>query len=208
MSPARPPGVYTNTSGSITSDETGPNTTASGYGTANLTVVAPPVISKTFGTTNLITSQSTSLTFTITNPNSATSLTGVGFTDTLPTGLVVATPNGLSGGCGSGTITATAELTNTISLSGATLAAGSSCTFSVNVTGHLRQARITNTVPVTSTNGCTGNTASATVIVRALNQLARVPEKNQHVAQRAVVQLPGSARRHAALLPVRRGKHR
>jgi hypothetical protein len=159
-------GIYTNTTGSISSTETGPNATASGYGTASLTVVAPPVINKTFGTTNLITNQSTSLTFTITNPNSATSLTGVGFTDTLPAGLVVATPNGLAGGCGSGSITAT-QSTNTISLSGATLTGGSSCTFSVNVTG-ISTGTKTNTVPVTSTNGCTGNTASATVIVRNL----------------------------------------
>jgi len=159
-------GIYTNTTGSISSTETGANTTETGYGTDDLAVVDPPVINKTFGTTNLITGETTSLTFTITNPNGATSLTGVAFTDTLPSGLVVADPNGLSGGCGSGTITATAG-SDTISLSGATLAAGSSCTFSVTVTGTTTGTK-DNSVQVTSTNGCTGNTASATVIVRDL----------------------------------------
>ncbi|MGV8042272.1 MAG: C25 family cysteine peptidase [Thermoanaerobaculaceae bacterium] len=157
-------GSYTNTSGSITSTDTGPNTSSEGTGTASLTAVAQPVINKTFGTTNLITGQTTSLTFSITNPNSATDLTGVGFTDTLPSGLVVATPNGLLGGCGGGTITATAG-SDSVSLSVATLTKGSSCTFSVNVTGSTVGTK-DNDVQVTSTNGCTGNTAEASVLVR------------------------------------------
>ncbi len=164
-------GSYVNTSGSISSLYTGPNNTDTGYGTDNLIVIATPVINKTFGTTNLITGETTSLTFTITNPNGATELTGVGFTDTLPSGLEVADPNGLIGGCGGGTITAVAG-TSTIELSGATLAGGSSCTFSVDVTG-TTAGTYENTVQVTSAGGCTGNTASATVVVRALkNSLA------------------------------------
>jgi uncharacterized repeat protein (TIGR01451 family) len=158
----------------ITSTQSGANTNGGanvGYGQADLTVIAPPVISKTFGNTNLITGNTTSLTFTITNPNSHVSLTGVAFTDTLPSGLVVATPNGLSGGCGSGTITATAG-TGSISLSGATLTAGSSCTFTVNVTGTTAGTK-NNSVQVTSTNGGTGNTATASVYVRdAIHSLA------------------------------------
>jgi len=48
------------------------------------------------------------LSFQINNPNTNVALSGVAFTDNLPAGLVVATPNGLTGTCGSGTITATA----------------------------------------------------------------------------------------------------
>ncbi len=45
--------------------------------------------------------QSTSLTFTVGNPNPTfTTLTNVGFADSLPGGLVVASPTGLVNNCG------------------------------------------------------------------------------------------------------------
>ena len=62
-----------------------------------------------------------------------TALTGVGFTDPLPAGLVVATPNGLTGTCG-GTVTAVAGAGSVALVNGA-LAAGGSCTITLNVTG-------------------------------------------------------------------------
>ncbi len=148
--------------------------TAGNYGTVQLSSIyidgcprpVYPTLSKSFADVSICKDGYSSLTFSITNPNSHGSLTGVAFTDTLPSGLVVATPNGLTGGCGSGTITATAG-SGTIGLSGATLTAGSSCTFSVDVTGSTAGLK-TNSVTVTSTNGCTGNTATADVIVRAV----------------------------------------
>ena len=159
-------GQYQNISGSITSTQTGPNTTASGYGTASLTVVAPPVIAKSFTANPIFTGGTTSLNFSISNPNTSATLTGIGFTDTLPAGLVVATPNGLSGSCGGGAITAVSG-SSTVSLAGATLTAGQSCTFSVNVTGNTAGLK-TNSVTVTSTNGGTGNTSTADVLVKDL----------------------------------------
>jgi hypothetical protein len=65
-----------------------------------------PTITKRFGAATVALNGSTTLTFIITNPNATLSLTGIGFTDTLPTGRVVATPNGRS--CGGSPITATA----------------------------------------------------------------------------------------------------
>jgi len=125
--------------------------------------MAPPSISKAFGATRIPLLVPTSLTFTISNPNSGVSLTGVAFTDDLPPGLFVAAPNGLNGSCGGGTITAD-EDSATISLSGATLTAASSCTFSVNVRSPVSGGVLNNTTGnVTSTNGGTGNTASAHV---------------------------------------------
>src|SRR5262249_448838 len=63
-------------------------------------VVAPPTIAKAFGAASIPVGSVTSLSFTITNPNAAATLTGIGFTDNLPAGLVIATPNGVTGRCG------------------------------------------------------------------------------------------------------------
>lgn len=161
-------GSYTNTSGSISATETGVNTTASGTGTSSLTAVAQPVINKTFGAANLFTGGTTSLTFSITNPNGLTSLTGVAFTDTLPAGLdVSSSTSSVCGGTNNLVLTDNGSDPNrdTVALSGTTLAAGSTCTFSVTVTGSTAGTK-TNTVQVSSTNGCTGNTATASVLVR------------------------------------------
>src|SRR5262249_43098470 len=92
-----------NNSGQVTSTEGGRGNTSND----SITVVAPPVIIKAFGVGSFPVNGSTTLTFTIQNNNGTVGLTGVAFSDTLPAGLVVATPNGLSGSCG-GTVTATA----------------------------------------------------------------------------------------------------
>ena len=129
-----------------------------------LAVVTPPTITKAFGTSSIALNGSTSVTFTVTNPNAVAALSGIAFTDTLPAGLVVSTPNGLTGTCGGGTITAVAG-SGTISLSGATLAAGLSCTFGVNVTGTTAGTKSNVTSAVTSTEGGTGESASANLLV-------------------------------------------
>jgi uncharacterized repeat protein (TIGR01451 family) len=137
-------------------------------GNASITVVAPPVIIKSFGAASipLNVNAATSLQFTVQNNNATTTLTNVGFSDTLPAGLVVSTPNGLAGSCGGGAITATAG-SNAISLSGATIAASASCTFSINVTGIAAGLQNNTTGNVTSTEGGTGGTASASIKIEA-----------------------------------------
>src|SRR5262249_3105258 len=102
------------------------------------------------------------LSFTLTNPNTTISLTGVGFTDSLPAGLVVASPNGLNGSCGGGTISAAST---SISLANATLAAGASCTFSVNVQGSSAGINVNTTSAVASNEGGAGLTATASLTV-------------------------------------------
>ncbi len=97
-------GFFENISGYISSDQSGENKTATGYATDTLTVVAPPEISKNFDDTTILTGSSTNLSFTISNPNQLTALTGVGFTDVLPAGLDVGTAS--SSVCG-GTLTVT-----------------------------------------------------------------------------------------------------
>jgi hypothetical protein len=127
--------------------------------------VAPPTIGAAFGAGTIALNSSTSLNFTITNPNASSGLTGVGFTDTLPAGLVIATPNNIGGGCG-GAITATAG-TSVVTMTGLTLGAGASCGFGINVTGTTVGTKNTATTAIASTEGGAGNSASASVVVTA-----------------------------------------
>ena len=156
------PGAFTNTTGAVTSTNGGTGNTA----TANLTVATPPSIAKAFGAASLGLAGSTSLTFTITNPNASIALAGVAFTDPLPAGLVVATPNGLTGTCGSGTTTAAAGSTS-VTLAGGTIATSGTCSFAVNVTAVAPGNQVNTTGAVTATNGGTGNTATASINVLA-----------------------------------------
>jgi hypothetical protein len=130
-----------------------------------LVVASPATISKAFGLLAIPAGSSTSLTFTITNPNTVASLSGVAFSDTLPSGLLVATPNDLTGSCGGGTITAVAG-TNSVSLAGASLAAGASCTFSVEVIGTGPGGlQINTTSTITSNQALAGAPATASIFV-------------------------------------------
>src|SRR5581483_4017571 len=138
-------GIFTNTTGNVTSTNGGTGNTAS----ATLNVAVPPTLVKFFGVGTMPINQTTTLNFTVTNPNGTLGLTGIGFTDNLPAGLVVATPNGLSGSCGAGVVTATAG-SGTVSLTGGTIAASSTCTFAVNVTATTAGAKVNTTGPVSS----------------------------------------------------------
>src|SRR5258708_11953269 len=75
---------------------------ATGQPPAAAAGVVPPVIIKAFGAPSISLRGTISLTFTITNPNSTTKLPNISFNDTLPAGLVVSTPNGLTTGSSSG----------------------------------------------------------------------------------------------------------
>jgi len=132
---------------------------------ASTVVVAPPSISKAFVPALIGVNSTSTLSFIITNPAVNTvAETGVAVTDTLPANLVVATPNGLTGSCG-GTVTATAG-SGSVVLSSGSIAVNSSCTFSVNVTSAVSGTYNNVSGPVSSTNGGTGNTASASLIVK------------------------------------------
>ncbi len=122
-------GAYINTSGYISSNESGTNTGAGGSASATLTVLAPPVISKSFSPNPIYAGGTSTLTFTITNPNASAGLSGVGFTDTFPSGLTVSTAPATPQ-C-SGTVSSTS---GSITLGGGSIAAGGSCTVTVATT--------------------------------------------------------------------------
>ncbi len=152
-------GSYDNVTGFISSNEGGASTN---YATAALKVIAPPVLSKAFSPPSIKLNGTSTLTFTITNPNQQDSLGVLGFSDTLPDGLTAG--NGTTSSlCGSGTMTVTG--TNTIVFAGGSLAANSSCTFSVTVTGTTTGTKTNTTDAISFNEEYTGNTASATLLV-------------------------------------------
>lgn len=161
-------GTYTNTTTNITSAQTGPNTSTTanvGFGQDTITVVAPPVLAKSFSANPIFTGNNTSLDFDITNPNASTALTGVAFTDVLPAGLLVA--NGTFSVCGGTNNLTTTAATRTIALlNSTTIAAGGTCSFTVTVTGSTTGSYTNTTGNISSTNGGTGNTAIANVLVK------------------------------------------
>jgi hypothetical protein len=162
-----------NNSVTVTSIEGGQGNTSNASITA-VTALAP-AIAKAFASGLLSQNATTGLTFTITNPNASVGLTGVAFTDSLPAGMVVATPNALASTCG-GTATAVAGSAS-VSLTGGTVAAAGSCTVSVNVLV-VQLGTLVNSVSVTSAEGGAGNTANATVTVSAA-PAALVPTLSQ-----------------------------
>jgi uncharacterized repeat protein (TIGR01451 family) len=157
-------GIQNNTTGPISSNESGAGATSN---TASLTVIAPPTITKAFADAEiqLFGLDKTTLTFTLTNPNSIP-LTGLAFIDTLPPGLIVSVPNGMTNSCG-GEFTQIA-VANSFGLSGATLAPGASCTLSVDVTGIVIGVWTNFSSELTSNEAAQGAPASASTSVDTL----------------------------------------
>lgn len=125
--------------------------------------LAPPTLTKSFTPDTILVGQTSVLTFTMTNPNSNSGLSGISFTDPLPSGVQVASPNGLINGC-SGTVTAIPG-TGIITYGSGSLAASGSCTFSVTVLGATTGTKINTTGNITATETGPGGTATATLVV-------------------------------------------
>jgi hypothetical protein len=130
-----------------------------------MVLAPPPILTKAFADPVLTFHPDTQLSFTLTNPSALNPviLTSVGFTDTLPAGLIVSTPNHLLGDCNGGTITASPG-SNVIRLTGATLAATASCTFSVSVSVAAGHGTLVNTATPTANESGPGVPASASIV--------------------------------------------
>ncbi len=137
-------GPHSNVSGFVSGTvpvtaQTITNNTGSGYGSASLTAVLPPSMTKMFAPTPILANGISTLTFTITNPNQNDAISGVAFGDTFPTTpgqmKVAATPNVSTTGCGAGAFSpALAGNETSATFTGATIAGGSTCTVTVDVT--------------------------------------------------------------------------
>lgn len=131
------------------------NTAAAGV---QVNAPLPPLLTKAFGAAAIGLNGITPLTFTFTNPNATVGLTGVGVVDVLPPGLSVAMPTGAVSTC-NGPITALGSLITIFN--SVSLAAGASCTVTVNVTGTVIGPVTNTTQAVLSANAGNGLAASA-----------------------------------------------
>ncbi|PLY00498.1 MAG: hypothetical protein C0622_08595 [Desulfuromonas sp.] len=166
-------GPHENISSIVTATESGPNNTATGIATASLIAVNPPSVSKQFAPNPILAGGTSTLTFTIVNPNPDNALSGIAFSDVLPTTpaamVVAATPNAATSDCGSPTFSPAAG-DGTLTFSGGTLAAGGICTVSVDITAPAigEYANTSGTVAHTiNSETVDGNTASDTLNVTA-----------------------------------------
>lgn len=138
--------------------------------TVTTVVLRAPAISKTFTPTARAVNGTSQMVITLSNPNGAHALNGIAFADSYPAGLVNVNPAAIVTTCPSATLTVSA---NSISLAGASLAAGSSCTVTANVTS-VAAASYTNTTGlVSSGNGGTGTSASATITFTTLPTVSK-----------------------------------
>jgi uncharacterized repeat protein (TIGR01451 family) len=144
------------------------NYDASTSGAQNVTIIDPPTIAKSFLTNPVPLNQTTTMRFTITNPNASSSLSQIQFTDNLPAGMTVAT--GASTPCG-GNLTTTSP--STVSFANGTLAAGGSCNIDVMVTGAAAGSHLNQTSNISSLEGGTGTFAQATLTVVAPPSIAK-----------------------------------
>ena len=153
-------GVESNTTGPLSSTQLGASSTSN---TAALTVVGPPTISKAFGAPSIPFNGNVQLSLTITNLNTV-SLSGIAFTDNLPSGLKVSSNPAVTNGCG-GTVQASANA-GSVSLSGGALPANNMCAISLNLSGTSAGVK-NNTTGAISANesgkGSSSNTATVTV---------------------------------------------
>ena len=104
---------------------------------ATLTVVSldvPPSLGKGFSPVSINAGGVSTLTITLSNPNTSVATLNEPLTDTLPTGMVIAPTPNASTTCGGGaTVTATAG-ENTVTLTGGSIPAAGTCTVTVDVT--------------------------------------------------------------------------
>jgi|GEM_PF-1063801 len=158
---AAPSGGYVNTTSDLTSVGAVIATPASD----TLDIEAPPTFTKAFSPDAIIAGTVSTLTFTIDNSVASIDAMALDFTDVFPAGLVVATPPNASTTCTGGVVTALAG-SGTVSYTGGTAAASSSCTVSVDTTTTIGGAYANTTGDLTSSLGNSG-TASDTLTVTA-----------------------------------------
>lgn len=156
-------GSLVNTTGPLSTSNAGRASAT----TATLTVNAPtaPVLTKHSSPNPIAAGATSTLTFTI--ANKATNTTGVGFVDTLPTGVrATATPTAVSG-CGAPTLNFSAGPPSTVTATGISLAANGNCVITVPITSSNAGSYANTSSNIgTITGGLDASKVSDTLLVR------------------------------------------
>jgi hypothetical protein len=154
--------------------ETGPFSTTSRVGTnaGSFSIllmggVDVPAMAQAFLPDQIPPGATTTVQYTVSNPNTSATLFDVGFSNTFPTGLVVDAPLvfTVSPECGSPTFSPTVGAAS-VSFADATILGGDNCVVNLNVTAADIGVYSNTTDPVTSASG-SGNAAGATLTVGA-----------------------------------------
>ncbi len=124
----------------------------------------PPSISKSFSPNPVRVGEPSTLSFTITNPNPADSLSGLTFRDELPGGMQAVIGSFVNGGCG-GTWGLEAGNPAILALTDGSLAANTLCTLSVDVTATAIGSNVNISDPVDAIETLPGNSAQASLDV-------------------------------------------
>lgn len=124
--------------------------------------IALPELTKALSPASIADGGVATYTWTIDNTiTGGVNMTGAGFTDALPSSIIVATPNGATTTCTGGSVTATPG-SATVTLSGASINVGQICTVTVNVTNVAGQTNADCTSnPAAFTNSSSNITASS-----------------------------------------------
>ncbi|MFN8558940.1 MAG: hypothetical protein U0531_16915 [Dehalococcoidia bacterium] len=154
-------GAKVNTTGAVTSTEGGAGLDGVGHPER----VRSAGCRQSFSPATIAVGGVSTLTLSFTNPAANPGgLTGIALSDTFPAGVQVDTAPGATNSCG-GTFAPAAGAT-TVSLSGGAIAAaGGTCAVSVKVKATTSGAKVNSTGAVSSTEGGTGGTATATLSV-------------------------------------------
>ena len=162
--------TYTLASGTLltttitTTGPFGPTTFTTSFVQNTLAVnAAAPAFGKAFAPASTGVNLPSTLTFTIDNTASTLDNGNLDFTDNLPAGLVVASPANVVNTCTGGTVTASSG-SGTVSYTGGLVAAGATCTLSLDVSAATGGTYINTTGDLTSDFGNSG-TASDTLSV-------------------------------------------
>ena len=184
---------HPNTTGTVSATETSINPGAAATG--NLIVWAPPTVTKAFAPTSIASGGTSTVTFTITNPNPG-GLTNIRITDDLPTNLSNTAAQTFIG-AGRGTCTGTiptskvAGLVDPITFSSTNLAGGASCTILMDVTS-ATAAAYTNTV----TNILSDQTPTATTGGSDVLTVGKVSDRQDVLVADGADQRHGDAHLH------------